>query len=607
MNIYGVKGYLTPDDIPDDSHCRTFKIPNSTQWLSVFMGALLPLIYSESWQEYGDLTPDEAADAALAVIWDAYNNNTCPLLEAPYWDDSDADDADDEAPADDQPWYGELVPAAAFSAFDVEEDDPPEPEFTWQENASIWIVTAFVAYAATPAAAIAFYPIARKFVLAFKAHDLGGIVKVLWDGEEIVRVDTYSESASVVETSIILPDTEDMPPLWVAMADEVNPAVTGEPNIQVLRKRLAPDQVSPTNLRYNVDCDCVQQTYDGGDTWIDNPGQDPRHSVTYQFPPVGGDDPKCQAAANQVRFLNNVIDETLSNIAIAGDALSLALTILPFIVELGPFAILFDLVLALAGILISAGATAINAAFTNDVYDQLLCIFYCAIEDDGTVTADDLAEIETKVGEDIGGLVQVVIDAMLLVTGEVGMTNEGTIGDAPADCSDCECTWEHTVDLTTENYAYGTHDHFYIDVNANGSPTAFWNDGLGFGNRNEGSTDSNYLALAWIVLVFTQTGGASRNYKVTHIEFETTEIPTGYSQCVYFDSYSPDTEHVLQDTGEASPVLDMTFDYSGSDTTRAISMLQYQQYPHDPREVYTGYITRINISGTGDDPMPEMP
>jgi len=207
------------------------------------------------------------------------------------------------------------------------------------------------------------------------------------------------------------------------------------------------------NLRYNIDLDLVQQTFDGGSSWVDSPGMDPRHSVIFQFPPLDVEDPTCQAAANMVRFLNNVIDETLSHIAVATGITDMVLILMPLFVELGPFAILIDLVAALASTLLGAGAGAISAAFTNDVYDTLTCIFFCAIESDGTVTAADVTEIQSQVDDQIGGLVSVVIGAMLLLTGEVGLTNEGTLGDAPADCDECECSWCGMVDFTT-----GLHD-----------------------------------------------------------------------------------------------------------------------------------------------------
>jgi len=125
------------------------------------------------------------------------------------------------------------------------------------------------------------------------------------------------------------------------------------------------------------------------------------------------------------------------------------LVLMPLFVELGPFAILIDLGAALASTLLGAGAAAISAAFTNDVYDTLTCIFYCAIEADGSVTPDDLVEILDQISSQIGGLVEAVMSAMLFLTGEVGLSNEGTLGDAPADCDACDCGWCLEFDFKT--------------------------------------------------------------------------------------------------------------------------------------------------------------
>lgn len=102
-------GYLTPDSIPFDSHCRTFRIPNDVQWLSVFMGALYPLVHSGAWQQFGTLTPDEASEEFLNIIWDAYEQDEgiCPVVGTPFWDT--ATDVDDNADPTDQPWYGVLT------------------------------------------------------------------------------------------------------------------------------------------------------------------------------------------------------------------------------------------------------------------------------------------------------------------------------------------------------------------------------------------------------------------------------------------------------------------------------------------------------------------
>lgn len=432
--VYGL-GFPTPSATDAATLCRIVQLPDDTAFLSVFMGALALLENPDNWQQIGDMTPEASAQAFVDIIYNMYQNNTCFVdVEAPFWDDGT--DADAEAPADDQPWYGELVEVMSGMG-------AAEPTLEWHEELRLWIVTAFVAYAGTPAAAIAFYPFARKFVLAFKAGTAGAIVRVFFDGLHLANIDTYGVEDTIINFLVDVGVEPDGEALWVEHSGEHNPDAEPDANgnftIGVVRKQLDANEFSPTNLRYNPDTDTVQQTYDGGETWVNNPGADPRHSTVFQRPPVGGDDPRCQAAANQVRFLNDTIDQALSVISLGTDAAGLALTLLPLFVELGPFAIVFELVLALADGLVSLGADAISSAFTSDVYDQLLCIFYCSIEDDGTVTPTDLSNIEDRIGSEIGGVVQVVLDLMLFLTGEVGLTNEGTIGSAPADCSACDC------------------------------------------------------------------------------------------------------------------------------------------------------------------------
>lgn len=192
-------------------------------------------------------------------------------------------------------------------------------------------------------------------------------------------------------------------------------------------------------LIYDSDSDTVRRSIDGGETYFDTPELDPRHGDGFRYPPNTAEDQKCQAAANMTRYISDLISEVILVVDTAGTAEGLVAILLPFLIELGPFGILIDLVLGLAFILFAAGATAISAAFTSGVYDQLTCIFYCNISADGTVSAAQLAQIQAQIASDIGGLVQTVLDSMFFLMGEVGLSNAGAIGDAPADCSSCDC------------------------------------------------------------------------------------------------------------------------------------------------------------------------
>lgn len=192
---------------------------------------------------------------------------------------------------------------------------------------------------------------------------------------------------------------------------------------------------------YDPDCDCIKWLPPGSVDPVENPALDPRHADSLRYPPNAAADQRCQAAANMTRFISDLIAEVILVVDSAGTAEGLIAILLPFLVELGPFGILIDLVLGLAFVLFSAGATAIAAAFTSTVYDQLTCIFFCNVAEDGSVDSAALAAIQADIAAQIGGLVQTVLDAMFFLMGEVGLSNAGAVGDAPADCDDCACSW----------------------------------------------------------------------------------------------------------------------------------------------------------------------
>lgn len=432
MNLYDVGQNPTPD-FTTERICRVFNLPNSTLALSAFMGALWGLADPKSWQPYGDMTPDEAAEMIQDILWEVMLGEEleCITVPSPYWDLPSGDDTDDTSSGDTQVWYGELVETPSLLAGD---------DLTFVENVKLWIVTgAFLLLTRDIGATIAFHPLARRMFLEFRNHNLGGIVRVFVDAAMVGQIDTYSPSASVSQFAVFMPDDGEDHTLWVSMAEETNPAVTEGANIQVIRKRLDEGEVYPTTIRYVPETNKVQTDPSGTGDWQDTPTADPRISDASRFPPVGGSDPKCQAAANMTRYFENLIGETLSVLGFGLDALGVATSLMPLFVELGGFAIFFDLAFGLATSLIGLGVDTINAEFTPEVYDALQCVFYCLIEDDGSVTEADLNGINAAIGADFSADVYLIMGACFLLMGQVGLSNAGTLGDAPADCSACDC------------------------------------------------------------------------------------------------------------------------------------------------------------------------
>lgn len=112
------------------------------------------------------------------------------MVQTPFWDD--ASDVGDDAPDDAQIWYGQVADVAA-----------PPAELTWFENTAIWVFTGLLAFSGTPAAAIAFRTIAPKFVIAQKAGDVGEVIRIVVDAQDVGRVDTTGRAGQIIETPIV--------------------------------------------------------------------------------------------------------------------------------------------------------------------------------------------------------------------------------------------------------------------------------------------------------------------------------------------------------------------------------------------------------------------
>ena len=120
-------------------------------------------------------------------------------VETPFWDDEE--DVDDDAPADDQPWYGEVTNPSA-----------PAGELTFVENALLWAFTGLVAIAtfevAGVAPAIFFHTSVEKFIILQKRGDVAETIRFVVDGQDMKYVDTSPYApGDIISTEIITPQT----------------------------------------------------------------------------------------------------------------------------------------------------------------------------------------------------------------------------------------------------------------------------------------------------------------------------------------------------------------------------------------------------------------
>jgi len=229
----------------------------------------------------------------------------------------------------------------------------------------------------------------------------------------------------------------------------------------VIRKKLTPEEGDPPATRYDETCECVQSTFDNGETWVDNPAQDPRTSPAFLTPESKV---ACDAAQGVSNMVRDFIDHTYTAFNVVGitsTALSIGLLFIPQI------ALLWKIAQIVAEGIVGVGSVTLAATFTEDVYDQIRDIAFCYLNEEGKFN-DQAAfdEFGEALQEEIGGSAFNIVMALLFnLYGWVGFSNAGIKYGEPADCSgvNCGCTvvfdfLESDCDFFSVNYGSPYYD-----------------------------------------------------------------------------------------------------------------------------------------------------
>jgi hypothetical protein len=405
----------------------------SEAWLPFVLGALSQLQLQSTWKSDDPEVVLLAQGRATDLI-DLIANPVCAATTddiAPYWDDPEGDDlVGNPEEGEGFPWFGTItIGEGGF------------PVFIGDSELSAWLIGAFIAIVSGEDKGVRFLTAAKRFRVALQTNDLGGAVEIFINGILVQLIDTFSSSPDLRYVDVI---TDGAPALGMGPEDARVELLIRQstphdgvavPQLRVVRKRLWAGEIAPTNLRYNTETDMVQITFDDGATWVDDPAADPRHSPVYLMPAIP--DARCFAAAGMVELVRQSVNNALAATEIVGVANGIlaVLTVLS-----GGFGLIIDLIVAVAEALLAIGAVTLAGAFNTEAYDNLLCIFNCAINNDGEVTAADLVEIQFQVDAVIGGTVSTVMAYLLNLYGEVGLQNAGVVlADPEADCSGCAC------------------------------------------------------------------------------------------------------------------------------------------------------------------------
>jgi hypothetical protein len=183
-------GYIRPDlEAVDGEVCIQLRIPNNPEILRAVWGQLDWLGNAWAWDDDDGRTPETDAERiAIAEFMRnvLYNNRVANIeYECP----------PEEEPEDDAPYWEDLETVAGAG------------ENWGYEEIADWAITAFLAVAGSPLAALYYRTAAPKARLAFQTFDAGAIVNVFIDSILAFAIPTASTipgQTEIVEATVDL-------------------------------------------------------------------------------------------------------------------------------------------------------------------------------------------------------------------------------------------------------------------------------------------------------------------------------------------------------------------------------------------------------------------
>lgn len=255
--------------------------------------------------------------------------------------------------------------------------------------------------------------------------------------------------------------------------------------MELVRKFLTPDEIGSPALRWNSDCDCVQQTPDGGTTWVDVPAADPRSAPGYAIPPAASDDPRCDGAARMVAALKRLIDIVVSSAGSVAAVSAVLGYLADFLFGIGT---LVALVLEAVTGMLALGQEALNLAFTSDVYDQIECLAFYQLGADGHFDEAGWEGFQSDVLAAFGGTVNLAMALIFQLEGINGFNNAASVGTETGDCGMCAAHC-FTIDLTViDGSAFGVIPLFLTDT---------WVSGQGWQGKFYDGTAKSDATISW--------------------------------------------------------------------------------------------------------------
>lgn len=235
-------------------------------------------------------------------------------------------------------------------------------------------------------------------------------------------------------------------------------------------------QTIPRQDRYQPD-GTLEVSFDGGATWEDGTNYDPRFTAPQWPQPVIGDDRevRCFAANNIAAEFKTALEEAIDTINASAGILAVIgvlVKLLIFLAIIGTAGLATIPVLIAASGLVAFSASALNAAFTSEVWAIFERIIYCNLEDDGIMTPEGWENAKNQISSELTGIAPTHLINVMNIVGPVGLTNIGRTDSGEYTETNCDCgpeMWCHTFDFSSSDGGFEQGD-----LGANYVPGSGW-------------------------------------------------------------------------------------------------------------------------------------
>lgn len=334
----------------------------------------------------------------------------------------------------------------------------------------------------------------------------------------------------------------------------------------------------PKQYRYDENGK-LEVSLDGGQTWQDGSAYDERNLITV-YPPAETlpADSQCLYAENIKDEVKKQIETILNNLETGGTVASAAAALLPLLVTIGfpaaPLAAFLILVYGLISVIVSVIATGVENSFDTAFWDEFQCMWFCVIQEDGEVTDAMIEVVKQNVADyftPANPLATKAINDTMGILGAKALTNAARLGDSilTSDCSGCDCgEWCYEFDFTLSDQGWEAS----TTVDANYSTGNGWGVGADQGVIFIKKTFSPTAAITSIRVIASGIAAAGGVGIRSPMPFQ--NAPTG------------DSDHIF------------TVTYSGTEITAAFD----SNFAGGINPPYTGYITKVVVTGLGDNP-----